>query len=241
VAQIEISNVHKRFHDNEVLKGVSLQIEKGEIVAILGKSGSGKSTLLRCINALESVDAGSITVEGTRVHQQMPNLRVFRQEMGIVFQQFNLFPHLTVERNITLAPILTRKIRKSDGAALAAKTLERVGLRDKLKAYPINLSGGQQQRVAIARCLAMQPKIMLFDEVTSALDPELVGEVLKVMEDMAKQGMTMVLVTHEMKFARNVATKIVFMHNGSVWEEGTPEALFEHPQTLELQNFLGKN
>lgn len=241
MAQIEINNVHKRFHHTEVLKGVSLQVEKGEIVAILGKSGSGKSTLLRCINALESVDQGSIVVEGVQVHKHMPQLRTFRQEMGIVFQQYNLFPHLTVERNITLAPVLTKKIRKSEATALALKTLERVGLRDKLKAYPINLSGGQQQRVAIARCLAMEPKIMLFDEVTSALDPELVGEVLKVMEDMARQGMTMVLVTHEMNFARNVATKIVFMHNGSIWEEGTPAEIFGNPRTRELQNFLGND
>ncbi len=241
MTQIEITNVHKSFQENEVLKGVSLQIQKGEIVAILGKSGSGKSTLLRCINALESIDQGSIVVEGTAVHQHMPNLREFRQRMGIVFQQYNLFPHLTVERNITLAPLLTKKIQKSEAAGLAMDTLERVGLRDKLKAYPGKLSGGQQQRVAIARCLAMSPEIMLFDEVTSALDPELVGEVLKVMEDMAKQGMTMVLVTHEMKFARNVATRIVFMHNGSIWEEGSPQDIFENPRTPELQNFLGLN
>ena len=241
MAQIEINNVHKKFHDNEVLKGVSLDIEKGEIVAILGKSGSGKSTLLRCINALESIEAGSIKVDGTPVHQNMPKLREFRQRMGIVFQQYNLFPHLTVERNITLAPILTKKIRKSEAGALALDVLKQVGLQEKVHAYPINLSGGQQQRVAIARCLAMGPEIMLFDEVTSALDPELVGEVLKVMSNMAKQGMTMVLVTHEMKFARNVATKIVFMHNGCIWETGTPEDIFERPQTAELKNFLGVN
>jgi polar amino acid transport system ATP-binding protein len=239
--QIEINDVHKRFGQNEVLKGVSLQVQKGEIVAILGKSGSGKSTLLRCINALESVDRGNIAVEGVRVHQNMPKLREFRQEMGIVFQQYNLFPHLTVERNITLAPILTGKIRKGEARELALRTLERVGLRDKLKAYPINLSGGQQQRVAIARCLAMEPKIMLFDEVTSALDPELVGEVLKVMENMARQGMTMVLVTHEMGFAKNVATKVVFMHNGAIREQGTPAEIFNNPRTPELQNFLGNN
>ncbi len=241
MVQIEIKDVHKSFHDTKVLKGVSLQVEKGEIVAILGKSGSGKSTLLRCINALESIDQGSIVVEGTTVHQNMPNLREFRQRMGIVFQQYNLFPHLNVERNITLAPILTKRIQKKQANALAASTLQRVGLQDKIKAYPINLSGGQQQRVAIARCLAMSPEIMLFDEVTSALDPELVGEVLKVMEDMARQGMTMVLVTHEMKFARNVATKIVFMHNGSIWEEGPPEEIFERPKTPELRSFLGLN
>lgn len=239
MAQIEIKDVHKRFGQNEVLKGVSLNVEKGEIVAILGKSGSGKSTLLRCINALESIDQGSITAEGTQVHQHMPDLRAFRQKLGIVFQQYNLFPHLTVERNVTLAPLLTGKIQKDAAAKLALDVLERVGLQEKRQSYPINLSGGQQQRVAIARCLAMGPEIMLFDEVTSALDPELVGEVLKVMEDMAQQGMTMVLVTHEMNFARNVASKVVFMHNGTIREQGTPEEIFDFPKSPELKNFLG--
>jgi polar amino acid transport system ATP-binding protein len=238
MALVEIRDVRKSFGQVEVLKGVSLDVEEGEIVTIIGRSGSGKSTLLRCINALETVNSGTITVEGQRVAAGMANLRQFRQRVGIVFQAFNLFPHLTVEKNITLAPLLTKKIGKSQARALAQDVLGRVGLTDKIDAWPEQLSGGQQQRVAIARCLAMAPHLMLFDEVTSALDPELVGEVLKVMEDMARQGMTMVLVTHEMGFARNVANKIVFMHQGKVWEEGPPEKLFADPQTPELRSFI---
>jgi len=239
MALVEIKNVHKSFGAVEVLKGVSLDVEKGEIVTIIGRSGSGKSTLLRCINGLEAVDRGDILVEGERISPTMKHLREMRQKVGIVFQAFNLFPHMTVERNIMLAPILTNKIAKGDGRQLALGVLERVGLADKILAYPEQLSGGQQQRVAIARCLAMSPHLMLFDEVTSALDPELVGEVLKVMEDMARQGMTMVLVTHEMGFARNVATKLVFMHQGCVWEQGSPKELFANPRTPELRSFLG--
>ena len=238
MALVDIKNVTKSYGSIEVLKGVSLSIEEGEIVTIIGKSGSGKSTLLRCINALERIDGGEITVEGQSVRTDMPNLRGFRQRVGIVFQAFNLFPHLTVERNITLAPVLNKRIAKAEGRALALDVLARVGLADKIDAYPAQLSGGQQQRVAIARCLAMGPHLMLFDEVTSALDPELVGEVLKVMEDMARQGMTMVLVTHEMGFARNVASKIVFMHQGRVWEEGPPAELFANPRTPELRSFI---
>ncbi|CAO3356672.1 amino acid ABC transporter ATP-binding protein [Azospirillum palustre] len=238
MALVDIRNVTKSYGSTQVLKGVSLDIKEGEIVTIIGKSGSGKSTLLRCINALERIDGGEITVEGQPVRTDMPNLRDFRQRVGIVFQAFNLFPHMTVERNITLAPVLNKRIAKADGRALALDVLERVGLADKIDAYPAQLSGGQQQRVAIARCLAMRPHLMLFDEVTSALDPELVGEVLKVMEDMARQGMTMVLVTHEMGFARNVASKIVFMHQGRVWEEGPPAELFANPRTPELQSFI---
>ncbi|MFC5357590.1 amino acid ABC transporter ATP-binding protein [Azospirillum himalayense] len=238
MALVDIKNVTKSYGSIEVLKGVSLSIDEGEIVTIIGKSGSGKSTLLRCINALERIDGGEITVEGQSVRTDMPNLRGFRQRVGIVFQAFNLFPHLTVERNITLAPILNKRIAKAEGRALALDVLTRVGLADKIDAYPAQLSGGQQQRVAIARCLAMGPHLMLFDEVTSALDPELVGEVLKVMEDMARQGMTMVLVTHEMGFARNVASKIVFMHQGRVWEEGPPADLFANPRTPELRSFI---
>ncbi|MGY0782156.1 amino acid ABC transporter ATP-binding protein [Azospirillum argentinense] len=238
MALVDIKNVTKSYGSIEVLKGVSLSIDEGEIVTIIGKSGSGKSTLLRCINALERIDGGAITVEGQSVRTDMPNLRGFRQRVGIVFQAFNLFPHLTVERNITLAPILNKRIAKAEGRALALDVLARVGLADKIDAYPAQLSGGQQQRVAIARCLAMGPHLMLFDEVTSALDPELVGEVLKVMEDMARQGMTMVLVTHEMGFARNVASKIVFMHQGRVWEEGPPADLFANPRTPELRSFI---
>jgi polar amino acid transport system ATP-binding protein len=238
MALVEIRDVRKSFGQVEVLKGVSLDVAEGEIVTIIGRSGSGKSTLLRCINGLETVNSGTITVEGQRVSAGMANLRQFRQRVGIVFQAFNLFPHLTVEKNITLAPLLTKKTGKGEARALAQDVLGRVGLTDKIDAWPEQLSGGQQQRVAIARCLAMAPHLMLFDEVTSALDPELVGEVLKVMEDMARQGMTMVLVTHEMGFARNVANKIVFMHQGKVWEEGPPEKLFADPQTPELRSFI---
>ncbi|MBR1152048.1 amino acid ABC transporter ATP-binding protein [Bradyrhizobium sp. JYMT SZCCT0428] len=238
MALVEIRDVHKKFGRTDVLNGVSLDVEEGEIVTIIGRSGSGKSTLLRCINALETVDAGEIHVEGQRVHARMPDLRQFRQRVGIVFQAFNLFSHLKVERNITLAPLLTGRIGKSEARPLALDVLARVGLADKIDAWPEQLSGGQQQRVAIARCLAMAPHLMLFDEVTSALDPELVGEVLKVMEAMARQGMTMILVTHEMGFARNVADRIVFMHRGRVWEEGPPSKLFVRPETPELASFI---
>ena len=238
MALVEIRDVRKSFGAIEVLKGISLDIDEGEIVTIIGRSGSGKSTLLRCINGLERIDAGEIRVEGKAVRTDMPDLRKFRQRVGIVFQAFNLFPHLTVERNITLAPVLTGKTGKREARQLALDVLERVGLKEKIDAYPEQLSGGQQQRVAIARCLAMAPHLMLFDEVTSALDPELVGEVLKVMEDMARQGMTMVLVTHEMGFARNVASKIVFMHEGRVWEQGTPAEVFTNPRTPELKSFI---
>lgn len=239
MALIEIKNVRKKFGELEVLKGISLDISQGEIVTIIGKSGSGKSTLLRCINALEHIDEGEIRIDGQRMATDMPNLRQMRQKVGIVFQAFNLFPHMTIERNVTLAPVLTGKTDGKAARALALDVLRRVGLADKIDAYPEQMSGGQQQRAAIARCLAMSPQLMLFDEVTSALDPELVGEVLKVMEDMARQGMTMLLVTHEMGFARNVATKLVFMHQGRVWEHGAPKDLFENPQTPELRSFIG--
>lgn len=238
MAFVDIKSVHKSFGALEVLKGVDIGIEKGEIVAIIGRSGSGKSTLLRCVIALEDIQSGEIRIDGALVHSRIKNLQELRQNVGIVFQAFNLFPHLNVEQNITLAPRLTGKVSKSECPQLAAEVLARVGLSDKIKAYPAQLSGGQQQRVAIARCLAMSPSLMLFDEVTSALDPELVGEVLLVMEDMARQGMTMILVTHEMEFARNVATKLIFMHEGRVWEQGRPADLFNNPQTAELKNFI---
>jgi polar amino acid transport system ATP-binding protein len=238
MAFVKIDSVWKSFGSLEVLKGVSLDIEKGEIVAIIGRSGSGKSTLLRCVIALEEIQRGEIRIDGEIVHPKIKNLRQLRQRVGIVFQSFNLFPHLTVEQNITLAPRLTKKVPGTDCAKLAESVLSRVGLADKMKAYPAQLSGGQQQRVAIARCLAMAPTLMLFDEVTSALDPELVAEVLLVIEDMARQGMTMILVTHEMEFARNVATKIVFMHEGLVWEQGAPAEIFGAPKTVELKNFI---
>lgn len=241
MALVEIKSVRKSFGALEVLNDVSLTVDEGEIVTIIGRSGSGKSTLLRCINGLEEIQGGEIFFEGQRVHAKMKGLRELRQKVGIVFQAFNLFPHLTVERNITLAPTRTGKVAKADARALAQKVLAQVGLSEKIDAYPEQLSGGQQQRVAIARCLAMSPDLMLFDEVTSALDPELVGEVLKVMEDMASRGMTMILVTHEMAFARDVATKIVFMHQGRVWEEGPPSELFSNPKTPELKSFIGSN
>jgi polar amino acid transport system ATP-binding protein len=239
MALVEISNVYKSFGDVEVLRGVTLTVEKGEIVTIIGRSGSGKSTLLRCINGLEQINGGEILVAGERVHARTTDLRKLREHVGIVFQQFNLFPHMTVGHNITLAPVLTGRVAKGDAAReLALTVLAQVGLKEKIDAYPGQLSGGQQQRVAIARCLAMSPYLMLFDEVTSALDPELVGEVLKVMEDLANQGMTMILVTHEMNFARKVASKLVFMHAGMVHEEGRPADLFANPGTPELANFI---
>lgn len=239
MAFVDIDNVHKSFGQLEVLKGVTVSVEKGEIVTIIGRSGSGKSTLLRCINGLETINDGKIRINGQVVHSKDTDLRHLRERVGIVFQQFNLFPHMTVERNITLAPILTGRVAKGKKARqLALDVLTRVGLEPKIDAFPGQLSGGQQQRVAIARCLAMEPELMLFDEVTSALDPELVGEVLKVMEDLARQGMTMILVTHEMNFARNVASKIVFMHAGKVHEQGAPAELFANPATPELKNFI---
>jgi polar amino acid transport system ATP-binding protein len=238
MALVEIKGLRKSFKDLEVLKGVSLTVDKGDIVALIGRSGSGKSTLLRCINGLEETQGGTIEVGERQISAKMAGLREYRQRVGIVFQQFNLFPHMNVEKNVTLAPVLTGKVSKAEARKLAEECLAKVGMLEKINAWPEQLSGGQQQRVAIARCLAMSPELMLFDEVTSALDPELVGEVLKVMEDMARQGMTMVLVTHEMSFARNVASKVVFMHHGKIWEEGTPEAVFGDPQTPELRAFI---
>lgn len=235
---ISIEEIHKNFGKLEVLKGVSLDIEESEIVVIIGRSGSGKSTLLRCINGLEKVETGSITVDGTSVSDPKVDLRRLRQEIGIVFQSYNLFPHLSIERNITLAPQVVKKMSTEEAKRSALAALERVQLANKKDAYPSQLSGGQQQRVAIARSLAMSPKIMLFDEITSALDPELVGEVMKVLENLAREGMTMVLVTHEMGFARNVANRVVFMHQGRVWEQGPPDKLFGSPETPELASFI---
>jgi len=220
------------------LRGVSFSVARGQVVAIIGKSGSGKSTALRCIDRLESIDSGTIKVCGHAVHDAALDLRALRKDVGIVFQSYNLFPHLTVKQNITLAPQSVKKLGAAEASALALEVLDRVGLSDKASAYPEQLSGGQQQRVAIARSLAMQPQVMLFDEVTSALDPELTGEVLKVMEKLAGDGMTMILVTHEMAFARGVADKIVFMHQGQVWEEGDA-SIVTQPQSPELRQFLG--
>ncbi len=235
---VELDKVHKHFGPLHVLKGVSFSVQRGQVVAIIGQSGSGKSTALRCIDRLETIDSGTIQCCGHAVHDPSLNLRALRKDVGIVFQSYNLFPHLTVKQNITLAPQSVKKIGASEANAIAMEVLERVGLAEKADAYPEQLSGGQQQRVAIARSLAMKPQLMLFDEVTSALDPQLTGEVLKVMEKLASEGMTMILVTHEMAFARGVADKIIYMHQGLVWEEGDASIL-SHPQTPELQQFLG--
>jgi polar amino acid transport system ATP-binding protein len=235
---VELDQVHKHFGKLHVLKGVSFSVQRGQVVAIIGQSGSGKSTALRCIDRLETIDSGRIQCCGHAVHDPALNLRALRKDVGIVFQSYNLFPHLTVKQNITLAPQSVKKIGASDANAIAMEVLERVGLAEKADAYPEQLSGGQQQRVAIARSLAMKPQLMLFDEVTSALDPQLTGEVLKVMEKLASEGMTMILVTHEMAFARGVADKIIYMHQGLVWEEGDASILSD-PQTPELRQFIG--
>ena len=238
---VAVEDVHKSFDDNEVLKGVSLNVESGEVVALLGRSGSGKSTLLRCLNGLEVIDSGRIEISGHTMDYEPKRLRALRQDVGIVFQSYNLFPHLSVAENIMLAPTLVKSMDKKKNRELAEKVLDRIGLLDKIDAYPDKLSGGQQQRVAIARALAMEPRVMLFDEVTSALDPELTEEVLAVIEQLARDGMTMLLVTHEMNFARRVASTIVFMNEGKIWETGEPEAMFEHPQTPEFKNFASRN
>ena len=235
---VELDQVHKHFGKLHVLKGVSFSVQRGQVVAIIGQSGSGKSTALRCIDRLETIDSGRIQCCGHAVHDPALNLRALRKDVGIVFQSYNLFPHLTVKQNITLAPQSVKKIGASEANAIAMEVLERVGLAEKADAYPEQLSGGQQQRVAIARSLAMKPQLMLFDEVTSALDPQLTGEVLKVMEKLASEGMTMILVTHEMAFARGVADKIIYMHQGLVWEEGDASILGD-PKTPELRQFIG--
>lgn len=235
---VSFQNVHKRFGQNPVLNGVNFDVQKGQVVALIGKSGSGKSTALRCIDRLESIDAGEIVVCGHRVSDQKADLRRLRQDVGIVFQSYNLFPHLTVEQNITLAPRWVKKAKRDCARDLARKVLAQVGLEDKINAYPEQLSGGQQQRVAIARSLAMQPQVMLFDEVTSALDPELTGEVLKTIEELARQGMTMLLVTHEMAFAARIADQVIFMHKGQIHESGSRDIL-RQPSTPELKNFVG--
>ena len=237
-AVVSVSNVHKSFGKVKVLDGVSFEVGRGEVAAVIGQSGSGKSTALRCINALETIEDGAINVCGHAVHDPKLDRRGLRRDVGIVFQSYNLFPHLTVEQNIMLAPTCVKSLSKSVARDLAREVLARVGLEAKADQYPEQLSGGQQQRVAIARSLAMQPKLMLFDEVTSALDPQLTGEVLKVMEDLARGGMTMILVTHEMAFARKVASKVIYMHQGKVWETG-PGSMLDAPQTAELRSFVG--
>ena len=236
---VSIEQLRKSYGTNEVLKGIDLTVAPGEVIAIIGKSGSGKSTLLRCINGLETFQHGSLTVQGQPlIHHDAAAMRELRQRVGMIFQSFNLFPHLSVGKNVMLAPHLVKKPAAAALEARARQLLQRVGLAEKFDAFPDQLSGGQQQRVAIARALAMDPSILLCDEITSALDPELVGEVLGVVESLAKEGMTLLMVTHEMNFARKVSNRVIFMHQGRVHEMGPPAELFAHPQTPELKQFL---
>ena len=236
---VDITALRKSYGSNEVLKGIDLKVQKGEVIAIIGKSGSGKSTLLRCVNGLEVFQEGALSVNGKKLlHESATAMRDLRQQVGMIFQSFNLFPHLSVGRNIMLAPTLVKARDATTAAAQARKLLDRVGLAEKFDAMPDQLSGGQQQRVAIARALAMEPQVLLCDEITSALDPELVGEVLRVVESLALEGMTLMMVTHEMAFARKVSDRVIFMHQGRVHEQGTPAELFGNPQTPELQQFL---
>lgn len=236
---IKMIDVYKSFGKNDVLKGINLHVERGEVVVIIGPSGSGKSTVLRCMNYLEEPTSGDVIVDGMNLNVK-ENINNVRAEVGMVFQRFNLFPHMTVLDNITLAPQKIRKISKAEAEEIALELLAKVGLRDKADSYPQQLSGGQQQRVAIARALAMKPKVMLFDEPTSALDPEMVSEVLDVMKSLAKGGMTMVVVTHEMGFAKEVGTRVLFVDEGKILEAGTPAEVFEHPKNERTQLFLSK-
>ena len=235
---ITVKNLHKSFGNIDVLKGIDQHISKGEVVVVIGPSGSGKSTFLRCLNLLEQPTDGEIYVDDAMITSPKADVNKIRQKMGMVFQQFNLFPHLTIMENITLAPVKLKKMTKQEAVVKGKELLERVGLSEKADSYPSQLSGGQKQRVAIARALAMQPEIMLFDEPTSALDPEMVGEVLEVMKDLAESGMTMVVVTHEMGFAREVGTRLLFMDQGIVMEQGTPEEVFSNPKTERTKSFL---
>jgi polar amino acid transport system ATP-binding protein len=235
---VETIGVEKQFGANHVLKGIDFSVERGQVVSIIGRSGSGKSTFLRTLNGLESIDAGSIQIDGAHIDARRVDMRALRLKVGMVFQQYNLFPHLTAGENVALAQTVVKKTPRREAHALAEQMLERVGLGDKFGAYPDQLSGGQQQRVAIARALAMNPTVLLCDEITSALDPELVGEVLSVVESLAREHMTLIMVTHEMRFARAVSDKVVFMHEGRVWESGSPEAIFDRPSTVELRRFV---
>ncbi|MGE6257729.1 amino acid ABC transporter ATP-binding protein [Heyndrickxia sporothermodurans] len=237
---ISVKGLKKSFGDNEVLKDINVEIKPKEVVVVIGPSGSGKSTFLRCLNLLETITDGHIYIEGTDLADKKTNMNEIRKEVGMVFQQFNLFPHKTVLENITMSPMLVRKWSKEKAEAKAKELLQKVGLADKANVYPDSLSGGQKQRVAISRALAMEPKIMLFDEPTSALDPEMVGEVLEVMKQLAKEGMTMVVVTHEMGFAREVGDRVIFMDGGYIIEENIPDELFNHPKHDRTKSFLGK-
>jgi polar amino acid transport system ATP-binding protein len=237
---LKIEHLSKKFGDNLVLNDISNSIKEGEKVVIIGPSGSGKSTLLRCMNLLEEPTAGKIWFDGTEITDPKTDINAVRQQMGMVFQHFNLFPNKTVMANITLAPVRTGRMNQEEAEATAEKLLKRVGLADKASAYPNSLSGGQKQRIAIVRALAMKPKLMLFDEPTSALDPEMVGEVLQVMKELADDGMTMAVVTHEMGFAREVADRVMFVAEGKIMEEGTPDEVFNHPKAPRLQDFLSK-
>ena len=241
-AMIQVKNLGKHFNAGTVhaLNGVTTDIARSEVLVVIGPSGSGKSTFLRCLNLLEKPTGGSVVFEGTDITAPGVNINVMRRRMGMVFQHFNLFPHMTVLGNLTLGPTQLLKKSQAEANQKAMQLLERVGLADRAGAYPSQLSGGQKQRIAIVRALAMEPDVMLFDEPTSALDPEMVGEVLDVMKELAREGMTMVVVTHEMGFAREVADRVLFMDNGQIVEEGTPEAIFEHPQSERLQSFLAK-
>lgn len=237
---IRVNNLHKSFEKNEVLKGINEHIEKGEVVVVIGPSGSGKSTFLRCLNLLEVPTSGEIIFEGKNITDKKVDINKIREKMGMVFQQFNLFPHKTVLDNLTIAPIKVKGVSKADAEKKAKELLDRVGLLNKADAYPSSLSGGQKQRIAIARALAMDPDVMLFDEPTSALDPEMVGEVLDVMKKLAGEGITMLIVTHEMGFAREVSDRVLFFDQGAILEDGSPEEVFEKPQHKRTKEFLAK-
>ena len=238
--KVQVVDLHKSYGNNEVLKGISLNVLPNEVVCMIGPSGSGKSTFLRCLNRLEETNSGHVYVDGYDIADKHTNIDLVRQNIGMVFQHFNLFPNMTVKQNIMLAPTQLKKMTKEEADEAALKYLDVVGLKDKADVYPTTLSGGEKQRVAIARALAMKPDVMLFDEPTSALDPEMVGDVLEVMQTLAKQGMTMIVVTHEMGFAKRVADRVVFFHDGVIREQGTPEEIFDHPQHPDTKSFLDK-